>query len=195
VLDELESEGRVVFRYCNAAGEAVPDANPNGSARAIAGIVNAAGNVLGMMPHPERAVDPLAAAAVLLAAGPAPAQATISEGMSGAQVRAAFGAPATTRAAGDWTYWYYHNGCPRRCGSDDVVFFRDGRVVIAAVLRTSGSPLHGPARGRRAGAGAGRAGDGGAHPYRGCAAGGAGGRHAEGGDHPRGANDGRVTAR
>jgi phosphoribosylformylglycinamidine synthase subunit PurQ / glutaminase len=59
VLDELESAGRVVFRYCNAAGEAVPDANPNGSARAIAGIVNAAGNVLGMMPHPERAVDPV----------------------------------------------------------------------------------------------------------------------------------------
>jgi phosphoribosylformylglycinamidine synthase subunit PurQ / glutaminase len=59
VLDELESGGRVVFRYCNAAGEAVPDANPNGSARAIAGIVNAAGNVLGMMPHPERAVDPV----------------------------------------------------------------------------------------------------------------------------------------
>jgi hypothetical protein len=85
----------------------------------------------------------LAAAAILLAAGPAPAQATISEGMSGAQVRAAFGAPATTRAAGDWTYWYYHNGCPRRCGSDDVVFFRDDRV-IAAVLRTPARRFSGP---------------------------------------------------
>jgi phosphoribosylformylglycinamidine synthase subunit PurQ / glutaminase len=57
-LDRLEEEGRIAFRYCNAAGEVLPDANPNGSARGIAGIVNAAGNVLGMMPHPERAVDP-----------------------------------------------------------------------------------------------------------------------------------------
>jgi phosphoribosylformylglycinamidine synthase subunit PurQ / glutaminase len=59
VLDRMESEGRVAFRYSNALGEVVPDANPNGSARAIAGIVNEAGNVLGMMPHPERAVDPV----------------------------------------------------------------------------------------------------------------------------------------
>ncbi len=58
-LDLLEQEGRVVFRYVSAAG--VPDdpSNPNGSARAIAGIVNAGRNVLGLMPHPERAVDPL----------------------------------------------------------------------------------------------------------------------------------------
>jgi phosphoribosylformylglycinamidine synthase subunit PurQ / glutaminase len=49
-LDELESEDRVVFRYKN---------NPNGSLRDIAGIVNAARNVMGMMPHPERACDPL----------------------------------------------------------------------------------------------------------------------------------------
>jgi len=48
-LDELEGEGRVVFRYLN---------NPNGSIRDIAGIINAQGNVIGMMPHPERAVDP-----------------------------------------------------------------------------------------------------------------------------------------
>ncbi len=47
-LDRLEGEGRVAFRY---------RANPNGSARDIAGVTNAAGNVLGMMPHPERAVD------------------------------------------------------------------------------------------------------------------------------------------
>ncbi|HEU0015449.1 MAG TPA: phosphoribosylformylglycinamidine synthase subunit PurQ [Longimicrobium sp.] len=59
VLDGLEAEGRVVFRYCDAGGSVTPEANPNGSARGIAGIVNAAGNVLGMMPHPERAVDPL----------------------------------------------------------------------------------------------------------------------------------------
>jgi phosphoribosylformylglycinamidine synthase subunit PurQ / glutaminase len=57
VLDRLESEGQVVFRYVNAAGEVNPQANPNGSMRGIAGIVNRTGNVLGMMPHPERAVD------------------------------------------------------------------------------------------------------------------------------------------
>ena len=58
-LDRLEAEDRVVFRYVNAAGEVDPAANPNGSMRGIAGIVNGGGNVLGMMPHPERAVDPL----------------------------------------------------------------------------------------------------------------------------------------
>ena len=47
-LDRIEGEGQVAFRYAN---------NPNGSARDIAGVTNAAGNVLGMMPHPERAVD------------------------------------------------------------------------------------------------------------------------------------------
>ena len=57
VLDALEAEGRVVFRYCDREGAVVPEANPNGSARNIAGIVSEAGNVLGMMPHPERAVD------------------------------------------------------------------------------------------------------------------------------------------
>ena len=57
VLDQLEAEGRVAFRYCDREGEATADANPNGAARNIAGIVNAAGNVLGMMPHPERAID------------------------------------------------------------------------------------------------------------------------------------------
>lgn len=50
ILDELEAEGRVVFRYLQ---------NPNGSARDIAGILNRERNVLGMMPHPERASDPL----------------------------------------------------------------------------------------------------------------------------------------
>jgi phosphoribosylformylglycinamidine synthase len=58
-LDALEDEGRVVLRYVNASGEIDPAANPNGSMRGIAGIVNDQGNVLGMMPHPERAVDKL----------------------------------------------------------------------------------------------------------------------------------------
>jgi phosphoribosylformylglycinamidine synthase subunit PurQ / glutaminase len=58
-LDQLEGEDRVAFRYCDERGAVTPAANPNGSARNIAGIVNAAGNVLGMMPHPERAVDAL----------------------------------------------------------------------------------------------------------------------------------------
>lgn len=58
-LDELEAGQRVVFRYVNANGDTVDSANPNGSARSIAGIVSAEGNVLGMMPHPERALDDL----------------------------------------------------------------------------------------------------------------------------------------
>ena len=59
VLDELEAEGRVIFRYADANGDISADANPNGSERNIAGIVNEGGNVLGMMPHPERACSPL----------------------------------------------------------------------------------------------------------------------------------------
>jgi len=47
----------VVFRYVTSSGEAADSANPNGSLRNIAGIVNAHGNVLGMMPHPERALE------------------------------------------------------------------------------------------------------------------------------------------
>lgn len=57
VLDALEASGRVVLRYADASGAVVPDANPNGSLRAIAGIVNERGNVLGLMPHPERAAE------------------------------------------------------------------------------------------------------------------------------------------
>lgn len=53
-LNELEAEGRVVFRYVDDEGEPTEAANPNGSARNIAGIISAAGNVLGLMPHPER---------------------------------------------------------------------------------------------------------------------------------------------
>jgi phosphoribosylformylglycinamidine synthase I len=58
-LDELEGEGRVVLRYVSATGEPTADANPNGAERNIAGIVNDRGNVFGMMPHPERAMDSL----------------------------------------------------------------------------------------------------------------------------------------
>jgi len=57
-LDELEAEGRVVLRYADADGAVTAAANPNGSERGIAGIVNPAGNVLGLMPHPERAAEP-----------------------------------------------------------------------------------------------------------------------------------------
>jgi phosphoribosylformylglycinamidine synthase len=52
VLDRLEAEGRIAFRYA-------PGENPNGSVRDVAGVVNEGGNVLGLMPHPEHAVDPL----------------------------------------------------------------------------------------------------------------------------------------
>ncbi|MBC8088298.1 MAG: phosphoribosylformylglycinamidine synthase subunit PurQ [Phycisphaerae bacterium] len=56
-LARLEGEGQVVFRYVTPDGRVTDAANPNGSERNIAGIVNARGNVLGMMPHPERALD------------------------------------------------------------------------------------------------------------------------------------------
>ena len=57
VLDQLEADGRVVLRYADEDGSVVPDANPNGSLHSIAGIVNERGNVLGLMPHPERAAE------------------------------------------------------------------------------------------------------------------------------------------
>ncbi len=56
-LKKLEGNGQVVFRYCDAEGNATDAANPNGSINSIAGICNEAGNVLGMMPHPERACE------------------------------------------------------------------------------------------------------------------------------------------
>ncbi len=56
LLDELESSGQIVLRYA-------PGQNPNGSEREIAGVINQAGNVLGLMPHPEHAVDPLTGSA------------------------------------------------------------------------------------------------------------------------------------
>lgn len=58
-LDRLEGEGLVAFRYCGPSGNCDGDANPNGSARSIAGIYNERRNVLGLMPHPERLADDL----------------------------------------------------------------------------------------------------------------------------------------
>lgn len=58
-LQKLQDGGQIAFRYCDAGGNVTAAANPNGSIDNIAGIVNAAGNVLGMMPHPERLADPL----------------------------------------------------------------------------------------------------------------------------------------
>jgi phosphoribosylformylglycinamidine synthase I len=58
-IARLEGDGSVVFRYVNAAGDDTPEANPNGSMHNIAGVSNATRNVVGLMPHPERAVDPL----------------------------------------------------------------------------------------------------------------------------------------
>ena len=58
-LGRLEAAGQVVFRYVDEAGEASAEANPNGSARNVAGVRSEQGNVVGMMPHPEHAVDPL----------------------------------------------------------------------------------------------------------------------------------------
>ena len=57
VLAHLESAGQVILRYCDADGQVTPAANPNGAAANIAGIVNEAGNVFGLMPHPEHAVE------------------------------------------------------------------------------------------------------------------------------------------
>jgi len=58
-IKQLEDTGRVVFRYCDSHGTRDAAFNPNASINDIAGIVSDAGNVLGMMPHPERAMDPL----------------------------------------------------------------------------------------------------------------------------------------
>lgn len=58
-LERLRAEGRIIFQYASADGDIDAGANPNGSALNIAGIMNSNGNVLGMMPHPERACEPL----------------------------------------------------------------------------------------------------------------------------------------
>lgn len=57
-LDALERDGRVVFRYVNESGEPDERSNPNGAAHAIAGIVSERGNVVGLMPHPDRCYEP-----------------------------------------------------------------------------------------------------------------------------------------
>jgi phosphoribosylformylglycinamidine synthase subunit PurQ / glutaminase len=57
-LDRLERDGQVALRYCSPAGEVSDAYNPNGAARNIAGVWNGPRNVLGLMPHPEHAVDP-----------------------------------------------------------------------------------------------------------------------------------------
>jgi phosphoribosylformylglycinamidine synthase subunit PurQ / glutaminase len=54
-IAQLEQNGQVIYKYCNQTGEITAEANPNGATSNIAGIKNAAGNVFGMMPHPERA--------------------------------------------------------------------------------------------------------------------------------------------
>ena len=58
-LNELESEGRVIFRYCDADGQVTDESNPNGSLKNIAGICNRERNVMGLMPHPERVAESL----------------------------------------------------------------------------------------------------------------------------------------
>ncbi|MFH1857244.1 MAG: phosphoribosylformylglycinamidine synthase subunit PurQ [Candidatus Omnitrophota bacterium] len=56
-LDELEKNAQIVFRYCSREGEVSKKFNPNGAVSNIAGIINKKGNVLGMMPHPERSAE------------------------------------------------------------------------------------------------------------------------------------------
>jgi phosphoribosylformylglycinamidine synthase I len=58
-VSAMEAEGRVVFRYCDARGRVTPETNPNGSVAGVAGVANGAGNVVGLMPHPERASEAL----------------------------------------------------------------------------------------------------------------------------------------
>jgi phosphoribosylformylglycinamidine synthase len=58
-LDDLERGGRVVFRYCDSQGRVTDEVNPNGAARNIAGIRNTEGNVVGLMPHPDRCAERL----------------------------------------------------------------------------------------------------------------------------------------
>jgi len=58
-IDQLEGNGQIVLRYADSSGKVTPDINPNGSINNIAGIVNGRGNVMGMMPHPEKASEKL----------------------------------------------------------------------------------------------------------------------------------------
>jgi phosphoribosylformylglycinamidine synthase len=58
-IDRIEGNGQIVLRYADSSGNVTPDINPNGSINNIAGIVNERGNVMGMMPHPEKASEKL----------------------------------------------------------------------------------------------------------------------------------------
>jgi phosphoribosylformylglycinamidine synthase len=58
IIDRLERQRQVVFRYCSPAGDVSAEANPNGSIHGIAGLCNERRNVVGLMPHPERACEP-----------------------------------------------------------------------------------------------------------------------------------------
>jgi phosphoribosylformylglycinamidine synthase len=58
-IKQLEDNDQIVFRYADASGNVTPEANPNGSINNIAGIINKRGNVMGMMPHPEKASEKL----------------------------------------------------------------------------------------------------------------------------------------
>ncbi len=93
-LDALDRDGQVLFRYVrpdgSPAGEADDPANPNGSPRAIAGVMNAAGNVAGLMPHPERAAETLL--------GSADGLPILRSLVQSAAERAGAGSPALVRA-------------------------------------------------------------------------------------------------
>ena len=82
MLQQIETSRQVVLRYTNPAGQLDEDWNPNGSVHAIAGLCNAQGNVLGLMPHPEHAADPL-----------------LHRSVDGARVLRAFLARAAARSA------------------------------------------------------------------------------------------------
>jgi hypothetical protein len=87
----------------------------------------------------------LIACAVIPVVAPLEAQQAraISPGMTDEDVRAVFGAPAVVRHGDGWTYFFYTNRCLPRCGTDDTVFFEDGRVV-AAVLHSPSRRFDGP---------------------------------------------------
>ncbi|MEW5701405.1 MAG: phosphoribosylformylglycinamidine synthase subunit PurQ [Candidatus Zixiibacteriota bacterium] len=94
VLNELERTGRVVLRYVNADGAPSRPSNPNGSRHNIAGIINAQGNVLGMMPHPERAVETILGSADGLALF----DSLLGAGVAGSGAEIGTGRPAERQA-------------------------------------------------------------------------------------------------
>lgn len=80
LLRELEENNQVVFRYCDREGRITPEANPNGSLENIAGVCNRAGNVVGLMPHPERAGEALLSSRDGLALFLSPRRFTLEKG-------------------------------------------------------------------------------------------------------------------